>query len=83
MDAEPDVGARQPADRHAREACRLDPSSGEAWSALAFVLYQHGNGREAIAAARKAVTLEPDVWRHCLRLASVSCTKTGNSLNSL
>ena len=72
VDAIPDLPALQLADRHAREACRLDPSSGEAWSALAFVLHRRGDGREAIAAARKAVALEPDVWRHYLRLASVS-----------
>ena len=72
VDAAPDLPALQLADHHAREACRLDPSSGEAWSSLAFVLHRHGDGREAIAAARKAVALEPDVWRHYLRLASVS-----------
>ena len=72
VDAAPDLAALQLADRHAREACRLDPSSGEAWSALAFVLHRQGEGREAIAAARKAIALEPDVWRHYLRLASVS-----------
>ena len=72
VDAAPDVAALQTADRHAREACRLDPSSGEAWSTLAFVLHRRGDGREAIAAAREAVRLEPDVWRHYLRLASVS-----------
>jgi tetratricopeptide (TPR) repeat protein len=72
VDAAPDVAALQRADRHAREACRLDPSSGEAWSTLAFVLHRNGDGREAIAAAREAVRLEPDVWRHYLRLASVS-----------
>ncbi len=72
IDAEPDLASLRLADHHAREACRLDPSSGEAWSALAFVLHRNGDGREGIAAARKAITLEPDVWRHFLRLASVS-----------
>jgi DNA-binding winged helix-turn-helix (wHTH) protein len=71
-DADPDVASLQQADRHAREACRLDPSSGEAWSTLAFVLNRTGNHSEAIAAARNAVTLEPDVWQHSLRLAFVS-----------
>ncbi len=71
-DAAPDLTSLQRADRHAREGCRLDPSSGEAWSTLAFVLNRSGNGSEAIAAARNALTLEPDVWQHSLRLASVS-----------
>jgi tetratricopeptide (TPR) repeat protein len=71
-DAAPDLASLQQADRHAREGCRIDPSSGEAWSTLAFVLNRTGNGSEAIAAARNALTLEPDVWQHSLRLAFVS-----------
>jgi DNA-binding winged helix-turn-helix (wHTH) protein len=71
-DAVPDLAALQQARHHAREGCRLDPGSGEAWSTLAFVLHRAGDAREAVAAARKAVTLEPDDWRHHLRLAFVS-----------
>jgi DNA-binding winged helix-turn-helix (wHTH) protein/Tfp pilus assembly protein PilF len=71
-DAAPDVAALRQAVHHAWEGCRLDPSSGEAWSALAFALHPSGDSRKAIAAARKAVTLEPDVSRHYLRLAFVS-----------
>jgi tetratricopeptide (TPR) repeat protein len=71
-DEAPDVDALQLAGHHAREGCRLDPASGEAWSTLAFVLHRSGEAREAIAAARKAVTLDPDDWRHYLRLAFVS-----------
>jgi tetratricopeptide (TPR) repeat protein len=71
-DAVPDVAALNKAEHHAREGCRLDPASGEAWSTLAFVLHRAGDTREAIAAARRAVTVEPDEWRHHLRLASVS-----------
>jgi len=71
-DAAPDADALQLAGHHAREGCRLDPSSGEAWSTLAFVLHRTGDAREAIAAARKAVALDPDDWRHFLRLAFVS-----------
>ncbi len=71
-DASPDIAALQQAGHHAREGCRLDPGSGEAWSTLAFVLHRAGEGLEAIAAARRAVTLEPDDWRHHLRLAFVS-----------
>ena len=71
-DATPDADALREAAHHAREGCRLDPASGEAWSTLAFVLHRSGDAREAIAAARKAVTLDPDDWRHYLRLAFVS-----------
>jgi DNA-binding winged helix-turn-helix (wHTH) protein len=71
-DAAPDVDALRAAGHHAREGCRLDPSSGEAWSTLAFVLHRGGDAREAMAAARKAVTLDPDDWRHYLRLAFVT-----------
>ena len=69
--ASPDLEALRDAVHHAREGCRLDPSSGEAWSTLAFVLHRSGSAGEAIAAARKAVTLDPGNWRHHLRLAFV------------
>jgi len=68
----PDVEALRDAEHHAREACRLDSSSAEAWSTLAFVLHRTGSGAEAIAAARKAVTLDGGNWHHHLRLAFVS-----------
>jgi DNA-binding winged helix-turn-helix (wHTH) protein/Tfp pilus assembly protein PilF len=71
-DLTPDLAALAQADRHAREGCRLDPSSGDAWGTLAFVLHRNGDAREATAAARKALRLEPDDWRHYVRLASVS-----------
>jgi DNA-binding winged helix-turn-helix (wHTH) protein len=68
----PDVEALRQAVHHAREGCRLDPSSGEAWSTLAFVLHRSGRAAEAIAAARKAVMLDAGNWHHHLRLAFVS-----------
>ena len=71
-DPSPDVSALKLAGDHAREGCRLDSASGEAWSTLAFVLHRSGDPREAIAAARKAVSIDPDDWRHYLRLAFVS-----------
>ncbi len=71
VDAAPDLAALQQADHHAREGCRLDPSSGDAWSTLAFVLHRSGDARQATAAARKAVRLEPDDWLHYVRLAFV------------
>src|SRR5262249_27631238 len=43
-----------------------------AGSTLAFVLHRSGSAAEAIAAARKAVTLDGGNWHHHLRLAFVS-----------
>src|SRR5262249_11724843 len=65
----PDLAALQRGEHHAREACRLDPSSGEAWATLGFVLERCGNRTDAIAALRRAVSLEADNWRHHLRLS--------------
>jgi DNA-binding winged helix-turn-helix (wHTH) protein len=67
----PDTDALLRADHHAREACRLDAQSAEAWATLALVHYRAGLGVQAIAAARRAVMLEPDNWRHHFRLAYV------------
>jgi DNA-binding winged helix-turn-helix (wHTH) protein len=58
--------------RHARTGCELAPASGEAWSTLAFVFYLKGQVVEAAAAARKAILLDPEDWRHWLRLGYVS-----------
>jgi DNA-binding winged helix-turn-helix (wHTH) protein len=68
-DAKPDVPALATALEHAREACRLDPQFGEAWATLASALRAADERIDAIAAARRAVTLEPDNWRHHLRLS--------------
>ncbi len=71
-DAAPDRAALGPAMEHAHEGVRLARASGEAWSALAFVLAVAGTRRDAIAAGQQAVTLEPDNWRHWVRLGYVS-----------
>ena len=71
-DPAPDEAALAAAGRHAREACRLDPQSAEAWATLGFVLDRGGERLDASAAAKRAVTLEPDNWRHHFRLAYVS-----------
>ncbi|HXW05724.1 MAG TPA: tetratricopeptide repeat protein [Vicinamibacterales bacterium] len=71
-DSAPDLLALTTADRHAREACRLDPELAEAWATLGFVLDRTGHHGDARAACRRAVMLEPDNWRHYLRLAYVS-----------
>ena len=68
-DESPDVAALAAASHHAREACRLDPVYGEAWATLGFVLDRTGNRADALAASRRAVSLEPDNWRHHFRLA--------------
>ena len=67
----PDADALLRADHHAREATRLDPQYAEGWAALAMVLHRSGLGVQAIAAARRAVMLEPGNWRHHFRLAYV------------
>jgi DNA-binding winged helix-turn-helix (wHTH) protein len=66
-DVTPDREALARAAEHAREACRLDPEYGEAWATLGFVLTRTGHDAEGKAALRRAVTLEPDNWRHHLR----------------
>jgi tetratricopeptide (TPR) repeat protein len=71
-DPAPNIDARTIAAHHAREACRLDAQSAEAWATLGFVLDRMGESLDARAALRRAVTLEPDNWRHHLRLAYVS-----------
>ena len=71
-DAAPDRAALALAASHAKEACRLDPRYGEAWATLGFVLDRTGHRDDALAASRMAIALEPDNWRHHLRLAYVS-----------
>jgi tetratricopeptide (TPR) repeat protein len=71
-DESPDTAALAMAAQHAREACRLHPDYGEAWATLGFVLERTGHHPDALAASRRAVTLEGDNWRHHLRLASIS-----------
>jgi DNA-binding winged helix-turn-helix (wHTH) protein len=71
-DRPPDTRALTVAAEHAREGCRLEPQSGEAWATLGFVLDRSGHHVDAVAALRRAVSLEPDNWRHHLRLAYAS-----------
>lgn len=71
-DPEPALDSLAAAANHAREACRLDPQYGEAWATLGFVLDRTGSTLDAAAALTRAVSLEPDNWRHHLRLAAVS-----------
>jgi DNA-binding winged helix-turn-helix (wHTH) protein len=71
-DRTPDTDALHAATRHAYEACRLDAAYGEAWATLGFVLERTGKHHDALAAARRAIMLEPDNWRHHFRLASIA-----------
>jgi tetratricopeptide (TPR) repeat protein len=58
--------------QHARRACELDASLGEAWATLGYVLAAAGQFEEARVAARRAAALEPTSWRHHFRLSVVS-----------
>ena len=71
-DAEPDRSVLTAAMQHAREGCRLDQGAPEAWATLGFVLGCAGDTADAHAALRRAVTLEPDNWRHHFRLGYAS-----------
>jgi DNA-binding winged helix-turn-helix (wHTH) protein len=71
-DPVPDADALARAVHHARDACRLDPASAEAWATLGFVLGRTSHRVDALAAANRATALEPDNWRHHFRLAYVS-----------
>ena len=53
----------------AQQASTLDPTLGEAWAALGYVLCAAGQVVEGQAAARRATALEPENWRHHYRLA--------------
>jgi DNA-binding winged helix-turn-helix (wHTH) protein/cytochrome c-type biogenesis protein CcmH/NrfG len=68
-EAAPDFDALARAVTHAYDACRLDAASAEAWATLGFVLGRTGDQVKALAALRHAVSLDPDNWRHALRLS--------------
>ena len=70
-DDAPEIEDLRTANHHAYEACRLDPQYGEAWATLGFVLERTGNHNDALAASRRAIALEPDNWRHHVRLSSI------------
>ena len=65
----PDRGLLTRAMHAARQASTLDPSLGEAWAVLGYLLSAGGKNEEGQAAARRATALEPDNWRHHYRLA--------------
>ena len=53
----------------ARRATTTDPSLGEGWAVLGYLLFSAGKFEEGQAAARRATALEPENWRHHYRLA--------------
>ena len=65
----PDRGLLTRALSAARQACAVDPSLGEGWAVLGYLLMAAGKTEEAQAAARRAAALEPENWRHQYRLA--------------
>jgi DNA-binding winged helix-turn-helix (wHTH) protein/tetratricopeptide (TPR) repeat protein len=54
---------------HVRCAIDLERDLGEAHATLSFLLMSGGRAQEALAAARRAVTLEPRYWGNQFRLA--------------
>jgi DNA-binding winged helix-turn-helix (wHTH) protein/tetratricopeptide (TPR) repeat protein len=54
---------------HVRRAIELERDLGEAHATLAFLLVSAGRSVEALAAARRAVALEPGYWGNQFRLA--------------
>jgi DNA-binding winged helix-turn-helix (wHTH) protein len=75
-DPAPDADALRLAAAHAQHACRLSPDLAEAWATLGFVLERTGRRDDAIAALQRAVALEPDNWRHQVRLSLGSWGET-------
>ncbi|MCX6549459.1 MAG: winged helix-turn-helix domain-containing protein [Acidobacteria bacterium] len=53
---------------HARRAVDLDDTMAEGHATLSFLLVSAGRHAEAVAAARRAVALEPQDWHHLFRL---------------
>lgn len=54
--------------RAAQQATTIDPTLGEAWAVLGYLLSAAGRIDEGQAAARRATALEPENWRHHYRL---------------
>jgi TolB-like protein len=65
---DPDLRALASGIEHARHAIRLDDRLADAHATLSFLLVSAGRIDDGRAAARQAVALEPDNWRHHDRL---------------
>lgn len=66
---QPDAGLLAQAVNHVRRAIELERDLAEAHASLAFMLVSAGRAAEALAAARRAVSLEPGYWGNQFRLA--------------
>ena len=66
---QPDAALLARAVDHVRRAIELDRDFAEAHASLAFLLVSAGRSAEALAAARRAVTIDPGYWGHQFRLA--------------
>jgi len=69
---EPATQGLERAIAHARHAAALDDDLAEAHGALALALASAWRMPEAVAAAERAVALEPFNWRHLFRLCRAS-----------
>jgi len=65
---EPDAARLATAIGHARQCVDLDDALAEGHATLAFLLVSAGKFTEAVAAGRRAVSLEPHDWCHLFRL---------------
>jgi DNA-binding winged helix-turn-helix (wHTH) protein len=66
---QPDAALLARAIDHVRRAIELDRELAEGYSTLSFLLMSAGRAPEALAAARRAVALEPRYWGNQFRLA--------------
>ena len=66
---QPDMALLARAVDHVRRAIELDREFAEAHATLAFLLVSAGRSAEALAAARRAVSIDPGYWGHQFRLA--------------
>ena len=65
---QPEAGTLAAAVDHVRRAIELDKDLAEAHATLAFLLVSAGRPQDALAAARRAVALEPGYWGNLFRL---------------
>ena len=65
---QPDAALLARAIDHVRRAIELERDLAEAHATLAFLLVSAGRAGEALASARRAVSLEPAYWGHHFRL---------------
>jgi DNA-binding winged helix-turn-helix (wHTH) protein/tetratricopeptide (TPR) repeat protein len=66
---QPDAALLARAIDHVRQAIELERNLAEAHATVSFLLVSAGRFNEALAAARRAVTLEPGYWGNQFRLA--------------